>query len=641
NLSKGERTAMNLISSDSSIIIKQADKGGAIVIMDSDYYKQKVEELLLDEEYYREIPENIDPDTMKKIQKLVSKHSMCITPKERNYLLQFEVKESNFYGIPKVHKSKIIQQAVEEQNSDYIETPRPGDLHLRPIVAGPVCPTHRLSHFLDIILKPLSERLPSFLKDDIDFIRHLPNEIDENSIFVTFDVKNMYSNIPHDLGLEAIAFWIHKYRNLIDGRFTSEFILESLEIILKCNSFVFNDTHFIQTVGTAMGTKVAPTYANLVMGFLEEILFEKINEMYQPELAGYIKESWKRFLDDCFSIWKQTKGELVTFHALLNSLHPAIEFTMEIGEKQLPFLDVLVQKNNTLLTTDVFYKSTDTHQYLDFRSSHPSHTKRNIPYCLARRICTIVSDQETRDERLVELNIFLKSQNYPDGLIGNGIRRARQIPRNELLAPKVKQTASEKIPFVTTYIPCHPNMVEVAKTNLPILHQSQKMRELIRPEDILSSKRQPNNLKKILTRARYSVKKKSDFTVSRCGDSRCGTCDYMSEGNQFVLKNGRTIIPNANMNCKSKNLIYCITCAGCSESYIGQTGNALCERTRVHRQQIRCAETRQIPLSGHIDECGRGSFTIYPFNKMTEENCMKRLNKERRLIEIFQPRLNK
>lgn len=66
NLSKGERTAMNLISSDSSIIIKQADKGGAIVIMDSDYYKQKVEELLLDEEYYREIPENIDPDTMKK-----------------------------------------------------------------------------------------------------------------------------------------------------------------------------------------------------------------------------------------------------------------------------------------------------------------------------------------------------------------------------------------------------------------------------------------------------------------------------------------------------------------------------------------------------------------------------------------------
>ena len=57
---------------------------------------------------------------------------------------------------------------------------------------------------------------------------------------------------------------------------------------------------FNQTKGTAMGTKVAPTYATLVLGYLEEKLYDLIKQQNGDQLADYVKTNWKRFLDDCF-----------------------------------------------------------------------------------------------------------------------------------------------------------------------------------------------------------------------------------------------------------------------------------------------------------------------------------------------------
>ena len=52
-----------------------------------------------------------------------------------------------------------------------------------------------------------------------------------------------------------------------------------------------------------MGTKVAPTYATLVLGYLEELMYEKNTLEKGQKFGHYIIENWKRFLDDCFSIW--------------------------------------------------------------------------------------------------------------------------------------------------------------------------------------------------------------------------------------------------------------------------------------------------------------------------------------------------
>ena len=126
-----------------------------------------------------------------------------------------------------------------------------------------------------------------------------------------------------------MQFWIEKYPNLINDRFTQNFILEGLKIVLNNNTFSFVDKHYLQTKGTAMGTKVAPTYATLTLGYLEFLLQTEILNLWGEDSANYISKHWKRFLDDCFIIWNQDDERLYTFYNILNKLDPNIKLTME------------------------------------------------------------------------------------------------------------------------------------------------------------------------------------------------------------------------------------------------------------------------------------------------------------------------
>ena len=56
--------------------------------------------------------------------------------------------------------------------------------------------------------------------------------------------------------------------------FNKRFIIKGTKIILNNNSFQFNNVNYIQTRGTAMGTKMAPTYVTLTLAYLEENLSE-------------------------------------------------------------------------------------------------------------------------------------------------------------------------------------------------------------------------------------------------------------------------------------------------------------------------------------------------------------------------------
>jgi hypothetical protein len=64
-----------------------------------------------------------------------------------------------------------------------------------------------------------------------------------NDKLVTLDVINLYSSITNTFGLQALGFWIDKHREKNYNRFTKEFLLEATELVLKNNTFSFND-HF-------------------------------------------------------------------------------------------------------------------------------------------------------------------------------------------------------------------------------------------------------------------------------------------------------------------------------------------------------------------------------------------------------------
>ena len=638
NLSKEETNALKSLASDENIVIKEADKGGAVVIMDTVYYEQKIMDMLSNTEFYTEISENQDKAILQKIKKLLLKHSSTLTDKEKEFVTEFEYKESSFYGLPKVHKSKTIKEAIQKQNSEYITCEHPADLTFRPIVGGPAAPTQRLSNLLDIILKPLCQNVKSFIRDDLDFLRHLPEQVDPDAELVSLDVVNLYTNISSTLGLTALNFWIDNCRTDIDNRFTKEFLLEATDLVLKNNVFTFNGKYFHQIKGTAMGTKMAPTYATLCLGFLEESLYKKTNEEFGEEFSQTLKKNWKRYLDDCFIIWNKGDSELQRLKNILNDLDPDIKFTLEKSSTKIPFLDVLVKKENDKISTDIFYKSTDTHQYLHFGSSHPRHIKRAIPYNLARRICTIVSDEETRNQRLNELKQFLTDQHYPINLINDGIMKAKGIDRQDLINPILQNNKETKIlPLVTTHNPRNPNIAPVVNHLNGVLKTDEDMARVLTKLKFINSKRQPKNLKRILCPSTINTSIK---TVSKCGDIRCGTCPFLKQGSSVDFR-GKQFRINSDMSCHSKNLIYTIICDGCNKFYIGETGTTLRTRIRVHKQQIKDPEYRKIKLSEHIDVCGGGQFKVFPFYKLFTESATERREKEKHFIQTLKPCLNR
>lgn len=65
---------------------------------------------LQDHQFYTKLEQNEDRRTMLKIEKLTRKYQDNLTDNEIEYLTKYEVKSSNFYGLPKIHKCKNIQE---------------------------------------------------------------------------------------------------------------------------------------------------------------------------------------------------------------------------------------------------------------------------------------------------------------------------------------------------------------------------------------------------------------------------------------------------------------------------------------------------------------------------------------------------
>ena len=450
----------------------------------------------------------------------------------------------------------------------------------------------------------------------------LPKEVTTTTILASFDVVNLYSNIPHSYGIEAIQYWLEKYPQELPEQTHKNFIIKGIKFILENNYFVFNNEIYRQIKGTAMGTKVAPTYANLVMGYFEMTLYKKIGENFGQFQLNFM-QNWKRYLDDCLILWSESEEDLEKFKDIINNIHCDIQFTSESSNKEIPFLDILIKKEGTIIETDIYYKSTDSKQYLLFNSCHPKHVTTNVPYNLAKRICRITSKEETKEKRLEELSQFLTDRLYPSNLIKNGISRAKQ-ERQEISQEPSKTDQRNLIPFVTTYNPRNPDIFPVIQTNLPILGKDKKMGDILANAKIIKSNRQPKNLKQILTKAKFEDDTRDEAPkVLKCKNTKCGICKNIIEGESFTFKNGPTFKVKTNMSCTSKNLLYVMRCEGCGEDYIGQTGNELRKRMTVHRQQIRNPELRMIPLSEHLSKCAKSSskkFSVFPFLQVSSRS---------------------
>ena len=365
NLSFEERSALKDLKSNVNLVIREADKGCSVVVMDRQRYIEEGYRQLNDTSVYLRTHASAISDIEEDIQHLADQLHIegVITDDIRQFAIRINTNPARFYPLPMVHKKGV-----------------PG----RPVVSACGSATEGMSEIVDFFLKLYMPTIPSSIKDTDDFIRRIRNIIDLPSdvLLVTFDVVSLYPCIPHDFGLCALKDFLLD-RNLpnivVNG------IHNMTELVLKKNVFEFNSECFLQTSGTAIGTKMAPAYANIVMSIFERNL-----------LTGSCNKPlvWFRYIDDIFAIWTYGEDKFNDFMHYINSIHSSFQFTCNYSKECVQFWDVSVSVDNSgNITTDLYVKPTDTQQYLMATSCHPNHTKRSIPYFQALRILRICSSK--------------------------------------------------------------------------------------------------------------------------------------------------------------------------------------------------------------------------------------------------------
>ena len=80
------------------IVIKEADKGGAVTVLSKNHYSAMIYEHLSNQNTYQKLDKNLDPTVMKKLEKLLNKHKSIFTVKEFKCLNEADYNTSNFYG---------------------------------------------------------------------------------------------------------------------------------------------------------------------------------------------------------------------------------------------------------------------------------------------------------------------------------------------------------------------------------------------------------------------------------------------------------------------------------------------------------------------------------------------------------------
>ena len=249
NLSHRQKTALISLCKNKHIVINKADKGSTVVIQNRSDYITDAMFHLNDTITYQPLTgdptqhicsqiRNILHEYYKKFYLIKNMYTFCLPPDHARL--------ARIYFLKKIHKTPV---------------------GIRLIVSSCESPTENISQFIDYWLQPHTRLLSSFLKDTNQFILEMEKlVIPPNSLLATIDVKSLYTNIPHDEGIKACSQAFIKLEKSNPQQPPAEILVNLLEIVLKNNTFEFNNQCFKQLYGIAMGTKLAPAYANTFMG---------------------------------------------------------------------------------------------------------------------------------------------------------------------------------------------------------------------------------------------------------------------------------------------------------------------------------------------------------------------------------------
>ena len=309
------------------------------------------------------------------------------------------------------------------------------------------------------------------------------------------DVTSLYTNIPQEEGITIVC---NAYENFHakNPPIATNFLREMLSLILK-NSFQFNGKDYLQTHGTAMGTKMAVAFANIFMASIEkEIRRQSINKPL----------TWKRFIDDVFCLWDTNKEEIEHFIEQANSYHRTIKFTAEVSQLETTFLDTTVNRERdsrkNRFSTCAHITSLLKHfSTQNFNSCHTAGVKKGFVKGEALRLMRTNSSKDMFDKNIKNFRTHLISRGYPNSLVDKILSEVNFADRKNVLTQK--QKAQKKIlPFVTQFQPSLPCLKNILMDKWHLIQNQPLLREIYQEPPLISIEKE-NRLKTCLLKQNY------------------------------------------------------------------------------------------------------------------------------------------
>ena len=318
---------------------------------------------------------------------------------------------AHLYGLPKTHKPR---------------------LGMRPILSATGTYNYKLAKWLDEKLKSLSINEYT-VSDPLKFAEELcGKQMANGNILVSYDVTSLFTNVPVDETIQILADkafekeWFNwKYKLKLEK---SE-LVELLNLAVKHQLFQIDGKSYEQVDGVAMGSPLGPLMANTFMCSLEEKLVER-NQM--PSL-------YHRFVDDSITS-QRNNASAEAFLSTLNSLHPSVQFTMELETSGvIPFLRATLINKNGRLETKVYIKPTNTGLMLHYDSHVDVKYKKSLVLTMLNRAFRLSSSRKFFTEECERIKKTFVRLRYPVTLLDNIITRFTTQQREKDDHPTVEQ----------------------------------------------------------------------------------------------------------------------------------------------------------------------------------------------------------
>ena len=387
------------LKEDSNIVIQPADKNLGPTIVDKTWYHSEMMRHLLDSEVYLPCTEDISTIVNRVERKMEGvmrswKFIATIPDSLHEFIMNYPLPTCpcEAYLLPKIHKEKVEGRLICP-NSKWVTLP--------------------LSKWLAAELNELAFKCPYILKDSRQVVKELKDlKIPKSSILLTFDVVSLYPSINHEIAKTNIM-------HFFDNKAKGQCVLDLLDIVMLNNFISYDDKLWHQIRGTAMGTLVAPPYANLFLGKFEVDVLRKVktHPLY-----------YRRFIDDGFLIWNGPHEELSLFLHLWNSTYPSIKIThSHLGSKSVAFMDLTIsidednEDENGLcpIIFNSYEKPLNKYLYIPYSSYCPKYIFKGF---IKGRVISLAINNSKKEDFVTSLGVLkerLMRRGYPSKFINN------------------------------------------------------------------------------------------------------------------------------------------------------------------------------------------------------------------------------